>query len=291
MAGSTVPISIALASGALTVVNPCGFPLLPAFLSFYVGADEEQLPRAATRVAQGLVVGTLVAAGFLGVFALLAIPASYGVSAVANAVPWVGLATGVLLAVAGAIVLGGRSLPFAPRLRLRVRRERRVGAMLLFGVGYGAASLGCALPILLSLIGASLGADKLSVLVAYAAGMTLVVTALSVSVALARAGVARAVRRLLPYMSRAAGVLLVLSGGYLSYYWWRLQFGDSATVADDPLVGRVGLWSARLQAFAADHDGVVLAVAGSVVAMALFGVGWQLARRRRTLPARGPVHE
>ncbi len=291
MAGSTVPISIALASGALTVVNPCGFPLLPAFLSFYLGADEEQLPRATTRVAQGLLVGALVSAGFLGVFALIAIPASYGVSAVANSVPWAGLATGGLLAVAGVVVLSGRRLQFAPRLRLPVRRERRLGAMLLFGVGYGAASLGCALPILLSLIGASLGAHKLSVLIAYAAGMTLVLTAVSVSIALARAGVARAVRRLLPYMSRAAGLLLVLSGGYLSYYWWRMRFGDSATLADDPLVGRIGLWSAQLQVFASAHDGAVLAVAGFVVAAALLSLAWQLARRRRTLPARPPVHE
>ena len=45
-------------SGGLSVVNPCGFPLLPAFLSFYFGAEEEQLPPAPTRVAQGLVVGT-----------------------------------------------------------------------------------------------------------------------------------------------------------------------------------------------------------------------------------------
>ena len=112
-----------------------------------------------------------------------------------------------------------------------------------------------------------------------------------ISIALARAGVARAVRRLLPYMSRAAGVLLVLSGGYLSYYWWRIQFGDSATLADDPLVGRIGLWSAQLQAFAARHDSAVLAAAAVVVAIALLSVAWQLARRRRTLPTVGAARE
>jgi cytochrome c biogenesis protein CcdA len=42
-----------LVAGGLSVVNPCGFPLLPAFLSFYFGADEQQLPRASTRVVQG----------------------------------------------------------------------------------------------------------------------------------------------------------------------------------------------------------------------------------------------
>ena len=52
----SVPVSVALVAGGLAVVNPCGFPLLPAFLSFYLGADERQLPRVATRVLQGIVV-------------------------------------------------------------------------------------------------------------------------------------------------------------------------------------------------------------------------------------------
>ena len=51
-----VPVSVALVAGALAAVNPCGFPLLPAFLSFYVGADEERLPRAPSRALQGVLV-------------------------------------------------------------------------------------------------------------------------------------------------------------------------------------------------------------------------------------------
>src|SRR5262249_29859537 len=69
-----VPVSVALVAGGLAVVNPCGFPLLPAFLSFYLGADEAQLPRAPTRVLQGLLVGGLVALGFVGLSALVGLP-------------------------------------------------------------------------------------------------------------------------------------------------------------------------------------------------------------------------
>jgi cytochrome c-type biogenesis protein len=83
----SVPLSIALIAGGLAVINPCGFPLLPAFHSFYLGADQEQLPAAPTRVLQGLVVGVLVAVGFLGVFALVGLPLSFGIGAIARAVP------------------------------------------------------------------------------------------------------------------------------------------------------------------------------------------------------------
>src|SRR5262245_16122212 len=209
---NTVPISVALVAGGLAVVNPCGFPLLPAFLSFYLGADEDRLPRAPSRILQGLYVGGLVAAGFVGLFALVGLPVSFGVGLVARLVPWAGLATGALLALAGVATLAGRRLTLPFGLHVPVRKERRMGAMLLFGVGYGAASLGCTLPLFLTLIAAASGPDKLTVFAAYAVGAAVVLMALALLVALAREGVARSARSVLPYMSRVAGALLVQIG-------------------------------------------------------------------------------
>ena len=264
----TVPLSIALAAGGLAVVNPCGFPLLPAFLSFYLGADERRLPRVPTRVVQGLVVGALVTVGFVGFFTVIGLPISYGAGAIANAVPWLGLATGALLALAGVAAVAGLrvSLPF--HLNMKPRRERRAGAMLLFGVAYGAASLGCTLPIFLALVGASLGADKLAVFLAYGVGMGLVLMALSVAVALARTGAARMLRPLLPHVRVLAGLLLAASGGYLVYYWARVRFGNSVTLADDPIVGLVTRYSSQLEGFASRNGTPLLIAAGAIVFVA-----------------------
>src|SRR5919204_79636 len=121
IADGTVPISIALAAGRLAVVNPCGFPLLPAFLSFYLGADEEVLPRAPTRVLQGLIVGALVTAGFVGLFTAIGLPISYGAGSIASAVPWVGLATGAALTLAGIAAI--IALAAVTALRRRGRRH------------------------------------------------------------------------------------------------------------------------------------------------------------------------
>ncbi len=218
---------------------------------------------------QGLLVGVLVTIGFVGLFALVSLPVSFGIAMVARAVPWAGLFTGALLALAGLAVLSGRRLPLPVHLRLPVQRERRFGAMLLFGAGYGAASLGCTLPLFLTLVGASAGGAKITVFLAYAAGTALVLIALSVVVALAREGVVRGVRSLLPYMSRIAGLLLVVSGSYLSYYWARLQWGDSATVADDPIVSFGVRFSGEAQRFAHGRGSAFVAAAGAVVAVAL----------------------
>lgn len=278
-----VPITVALVAGGLAVINPCAFPLLPAFLSFYVGADEAQLPRAATRIAQGLAVGALVTVGFLGLFALVGLPISFGAGAIAQAVPWAGLATGALLAAVGLVALAGVHVRSPFHFHLHARRERRVGAMLMFGVGYGAASLGCTLPIFLTLVGASLGGGgKVAVFVAYGIGMAVVLMALSVAVALVREGVTRFVRPLLPYMSRIAGALLLVSGGYLFYYWARIRFGDTATLADDPIVGGATRYVAEIQGYAADHASPLLIGAGSILACAALLSVWQWRRRGST---------
>ncbi len=252
-----------------------------------MGAEEQQLPRAGTRVLQGLLVGALVTVGFVGLFALVSLPVSFGVALVAQAVPWAGLATGALLALAGILVLSGRRLPMPVHLHVPMRRERRFGAMLLFGAGYGAASLGCTLPLFLSLVGASAGGSKITVFLAYALGTAVVLMALSVFVALAREGVVRGLRAVLPHMNRIAGLLLLVSGGYLFYYWARLQWGDSATVADDPIVSFGVRFSGSVRTFADGQGGLVVAAAAGVVVIAVLASIW----RRRRLPATGFVRE
>jgi cytochrome c-type biogenesis protein len=248
-------------------------------------ADEQRLPRVPTRVLQGLLVGALVTLGFLGFFALVGLPVSYGVGAIARAVPWAGLATGAALVLAGVLTLLGRHLRLPTHLRVQPRRERRLGAMLLFGVGYGAASLGCTLPLFLTLVGASLsGGGKLTTFLAYGAGMAVVLMALSVLVALAREGTARVVRPLLPHMNQIAGLLLLASGGYLFYYWARLRVGDTATVADDQIVSFGVRFSGQARNVADGNGSLILACAAVIVALAVIAGVWQ--RRRRALSTR-----
>ena len=253
--------------------------MLPAFLSFYAGAEERTLPRTSSRVAQGLVVGLLVTTGFLGVFAVVGLPVSYGAGVVADAVPWTGLVLGGLLALAGLLTLSGVHLGAHVPGRRLAPRGRGAGAMLLFGVGYGVASLACTLPVFLTVLGASLGgAAPVVAFAAYGAGMAIVLMTLSLAAALLREGIARFLRRLLPHMERLAGALLVVSGGYLVYYWARIEFGPSETLADDPLVGFVTRFTAELQEAAEGRAALVLLTAALAIGLAAAAAALRRAR-------------
>jgi len=270
--------------------------MLPAFLSFYLGADEEHLPRARNRVIQGLLVGLLVTAGLLAVFVVVGLPILYGATLVAEAMPWAGLAVGVILGGVGLAALAGRHVSFPLRSPLQAGLDRRARSMFLFGVGYGTASLGCTLPAFLALVGAGLGAGSTTgsavVFAAYGTGMALVLMALAVGAALLHQGLARGLKRLTPYLPRLAGGLLLVAGAYLTYYWARILFGPSATLSSDPIVGLALRFSAQLEARAAVHGLALVLVAGVVVALAA-GAGWWHTRhgperRERTVRGRTP---
>ena len=275
-----MPLALALVAGALASVNPCGFPLLPAFLSFYVGAEEDDLPRAPARVAQGLLVGLLVSAGFLGVFVVVGVPIAYGVTQLTSAIPWAGLVIGALMIVAALAGLMGRKMYLSPKRPLSVGRRRQPTTMVWFGAAYAICSLGCTLPIFVTLVGASLATSSVleGVIVfgAYGFGMATMLMALSLGAALARDGLARRLKRLLPYMERIASSLLLIAGSYLTYYWARVIWSPPRSLGGDPLVGAMTRFATLVQRAAGSSGGrVAILTAGSIVAVAIAIAVWQ----------------
>jgi cytochrome c-type biogenesis protein len=275
-----MPLALALVAGALASVNPCGFPLLPAFLSFYVGADEDDLPRAPARVGQGLLVGLLVAAGFLALFAVIGVPIAYGVTQLTNAIPWAGLGIGILMVLAAVAGLTGRSLYLTPKRPLGVPRRRRPATMVWFGAAYAICSLGCTLPIFVALVGASLATASVLegtiVFGAYGLGMATMLMALSLGAALARDGLARRLKRLLPHMQRIASGLLLIAGVYLTYYWARVIWSPPKSLGNDPFVGAMTRFATLVQRAAGSSGGrVVVLAAGCAVAIGIAVAMWQ----------------
>ncbi|MPZ92588.1 MAG: cytochrome c biogenesis protein CcdA [Actinobacteria bacterium] len=287
-----MPLALALVAGALASVNPCGFPLLPAFLSFYVGAEEDDLPRAPARVAQGLLVGLLVSAGFLVVFAVVGVPIAYGVTQLTSAIPWAGLAIGVVMVASALAGLAGRALYLSPRRAPQVQRRRRPTTMVWFGVAYAVCSLGCTLPIFVALVGASLATasvvEGVIVFGAYGLGMATMLMALSLGAALARDGLARRLKGLLPHMQRVASGLLLIAGAYLTYYWARVIWSPPESLGGDPLVGAMTRFATLVQRAAGSSGGrTAMLVAGGVVALGIGVAMWQWSGQDRS----GPVHE
>ncbi|HEY6738252.1 MAG TPA: cytochrome c biogenesis protein CcdA [Actinopolymorphaceae bacterium] len=232
---------LAATAGMLAAVNPCGFALLPAYLSFLVVGDGSR--GRANAVVRALVLTVAMTAGFVAVFGVFGLVITPIAGSLQQHVPWFTIVFGLALLVAGGWLLAGRSLP---SIGLVGRSSRAVTAtvpsMAGFGASYALASLGCTLPPFLAIVGSSLRSGSLGsglvLFLAYAAGMGVVVGIAAVSVALARASVVTRLRRIGSVVPRLAGGLLVLSGAYVAYYgWYELRAFAGADVGRDPVIG------------------------------------------------------
>ncbi len=222
---SSAPLLFALAAGMAATVNPCGFVMLPAFVSYQLGerdAGYDDLALA-PRLWRAVALGVTVTVGFVVVFAGVGLILASGGRVILRAVPLMGLVVGLALVVLGFAFLIGRG-PFVQLPALgQGAWTRDVRARFVFGVGYALASLGCTLPIFLAVLASSLTAEgaisAAGAFIAYAAGMGLVLTAVAIGAVLVRGALARALRRAGRYLERTSAVLLMGAGGYLVVYY------------------------------------------------------------------------
>jgi cytochrome c-type biogenesis protein len=282
-------VALALTSGMLAAINPCGFAMLPAYLSYFLGAQTDREDADAGRaVGRAVFVSMCVTAGFIVTFTVIGLVIVAAGGAILRRTPWITIVIGVTLVAMGIALLAGWHLTLRlPQLE-KGGRTRGALSMVLFGISYAVASLGCTMPTFLAAASGVLRANNvaggLPLFVAYAVGMGLVLTGVTVAVALARHSLVGQIRRLLPYVQRIAGGLLVLAGAYVAYYGWyelRVYGGD---LSGDPIVDRVTGWFDRIRGWAADLGGLRLAtvfllpIAGAVV------VAVAARRRSRTGP-------
>ena len=249
---SSETLAFALAAGTLAAVNPCGFAMLPAYLSLFVlGADQESRPPMWRAIGRALAATASMTLGFVAVFGVFGLALTPVASSVQRWLPAVTLVIGAVLIGLGVVLLAGRTVAVrVPFLRLAKDPAASPIAMMLYGVSYAVASLGCTIGPFLVVTATTFRAGDITSGVAaygaYAAGMGLVVGVLAVGAALMGQAAAGALRQAMPYLTRLSGVLLVLVGAYVGWYGWyelRVYAGGSA---EDPVVSAATQIQTRL---------------------------------------------
>ena len=213
------PVALAVAAGMVGAINPCGFSLLPAYVSLFV-AGEVSDSSLDQRLVRAGVSSVSVIIGFLGVFVTLGVLLDSVLRSARQSLPWFTMAIGVLIVGAGLATIGGKrlSIPYAP---LRASSGRGPVAMMAYGVVYAIASLSCTLGPFLAVTSTALDQSTASGLVTfagYAIGMGTIITILAAGAAFARPGASRVLRRMSRLSSRIGGVVMVASGAYAIWY-------------------------------------------------------------------------
>jgi cytochrome c biogenesis protein CcdA len=271
----TDSLVVALAAGMVAAFNPCGFALLPAYLTLVVRRSSDGNP-----LRRALGASVAMTAGFVavfGAFGLVVVPLALSVGTYLS---WATVVVGAALVLLGIWLLSGREmLVRLPRLSGAAPTDRPA-SMLAYGVAYAVASLSCTIAPFLAVTTSTFRAQSplagMLVFLTYAIGMGVVVGVLAVSVALAQDRLVLRLRGLMPYVNRLSGLLLVIAGAYVAYYGiYELRLADGRIV-DDPVVDAATAVPGAVSRFVSDA-GPWAALAAFV---ALLALGLAVRRKR-----------
>jgi cytochrome c-type biogenesis protein len=234
-------LTFALGAGMVATFNPCGFAMLPAYVSFFLGLDDDTTGRrdGQASVLRALAVGATMTLGFMAVFGVLGLALDPVLDTVQEHLPWVTIVLGAVMVVLGAVMLRGRTLTVNLPKMSRGTGSRELSSVFLFGISYAVVSLSCTLPLFIVAVSTTVDTDNLAAglgaFVAYGAGMGLVLMVLTLAIALARQGLVHRFRAVLPHVNRVSGALLVVAGAYVAYYgWYELQVREGNTDPGGP---------------------------------------------------------
>ena len=291
-------IGLAFAAGLVAALNPCGFAMLPAYLLLVVQGErrgEQITPGGLAPVLRALAATVGMALGFLTVFGLFGALTISAASTVQRYLPYGTVVIGVVLVGLGLWLLSGRELTALTLRPLRagwapnVRRGSWLASMYGYGVSYAIASLSCTVGPFLAVTAAGLRGGSVvagvAIYLAYVAGLTLVVGVLAIAAATASSALADHLRRILPFVNRISGVLLVLVGLYVGYYglYEVRLFSATTSVYESPqdaVITGAGHVQGVLAGWVYQHGAWPWAVALLVLLAAGLAGAWQRRARR-----------
>ncbi|MEO6606589.1 MAG: cytochrome c biogenesis CcdA family protein [Aeromicrobium sp.] len=266
-------VSLAFAAGLVAALNPCGFAMLPGYLTLVVVAGQD---RRGVALLRALTATAVMAGGFLLVFGIFALAIAPFALSVQKYLPFATVVIGVALAAMGAAMAAGRQMRFLLP-KVSSAPSAALGSMFRYGVAYAVASLSCTIgPFLAVTFSTFRGGSWVGGVVSYAAyaiGMTVLVGVLAVSAALASSTAVNRARSVMPVIGRIGGGVMILMGLYVAYYGVvELRTNFAGADPSDPIVDAFAAVQSRVVRFVDGIDTRIwLSVAGVLVAVLVAG--------------------
>ena len=262
-------MSLSFIRGLVAAVNPCGFILLPTYLMYFLGVSGGAPGTQKASIARALKVSAAVSSGFLAVFlaiGFLSVPLRSTISANSKYVTGF-IAMGLI--VLGTAMLFGYKLPFMTPQIESGKKDQTVKSMFVYGVAYAVASIGCTIGLFLATVFSTRPdetfIDSVVNMIAYGAGMALLVSALTVGFAFANTTLLKFLRNAMQYVDKIAAAFVMMSGLYLAWYFYWVDLDNGG----DPITDWAFARQVDATAFLNDNWKVVGVVLGGVVAVAV----------------------
>jgi len=247
-------ITFAFSAGAISFLNPCGFAMLPAYVSYFIQSTIKQNSSSklassttgisnnlrsilARKIGAGILIGIIITLAFVTIFGVTGLVISAAGTGITKYFPWIAVLSGIIIIGIGVSTILGKTfhinIPLPKDLLFinngnkndndnNKNNKTKYLKFFLFGIGYSIASLSCTLPVFLLVVfqGISTGGllDGFLVFLLYALGMGTVMIGVSLAISISNQVFMRLMAKLSSKINVISSIVLIGAGLYLLYY-------------------------------------------------------------------------
>ncbi len=208
-------LPLVFAAGVFALFSPCAYPLLPGYILYYLGSD--------AGLRRALLGGGICFLGLVSIFSIFGFISSIVGKLIYPFISWLVLVAGIIIILMGLSMLAGAKFPtlFIP---IRASGRKGIIGMFLYGIAYGLATFGCSAPIFFSILLFSIVSggilNGIITFLIYALGMGIPLILTTILVVRAKELVCRRVLKVMPFVQKMGGSILIIIGIYLLYSYY-----------------------------------------------------------------------
>jgi len=219
---NTVLMGLAFSAGIMAFFSPCNFPLLPAYISYFICENDEEEsansecdPGNFTYLGDSIKMALIAISGFFTVFITFGLISSVIGSLLTKYFPYLAIFVGFILIGLGILLLIDRKLSITPPawMKFNISGPFRY---YLFGIAYSMASLACVFPVFLMVVFTTMSSDGLAsgiwAFILYASGMSVMLIIATVAIAMSKNEFINRFKSILPYINRISGIVIIIAG-------------------------------------------------------------------------------
>jgi cytochrome c biogenesis protein CcdA len=226
---SAQDLSLVFAAGVFATFNPCGFAMLPAYLTMLINSSTKQA--TPTQLAlRAIQFASLMSLGVISVFAVFAAVIFPVSTSVQRYLPVVTILIGALLIILGAATLLGRAVFLKKLWSPNTAPSTRLKSLYLYGVTFALGSVSCTIGPLLAATSTTLNLGFLATIrtyLFYALGMSITIMVIALIALFSQATLGK-VRNSIRVIEVISSVFLLAIGFYLIIFGlYETQFSNN----------------------------------------------------------------
>ena len=220
----------AFTAGLISFFSPCAFPMLPGYISYYIGIKKQNQQESIIKISitkilmDGVLGGLVCATGAIFVFVLFGIGVSFFVEAIRNVLrkniilinPFIG----IILILMGILLLKQKNFSFLPKIKMAPKKKGYLG-LFSYGILYSLVAAGCVAPLFVGVIAraftSSTFLEGILVFLPYALGLAVLFIAVTLLIVSARETIVRKMNHLLPHIQKIGAIILIIVGIWVIY--------------------------------------------------------------------------